>query len=119
MDFIWILWSHYIADFILQRRVDAENKWHSIKHLGIHIFTYWIAMTFMLYIWFGAIAMPLVLINVLLHLIIDFITSKISHSFYERGEIKAFWDTIGFDQLLHVMILYITWDIVNKIYLGV
>jgi hypothetical protein len=51
---------------------------------------------------------PLAIMGITLfitHFIIDFVTSKMTAYYYRVGKTKAFWNTIGFDQILHIWIL--------------
>lgn len=114
-----LLFTHYIGDWIVQSREDAEKKSHSLESLTHHVFTY----TVTLYI--GSICamfwMPdqsrhsyiinildFVAINSLLHWITDFFTSQINARNWKRCNYKEFWNGIGMDQLFHYITLFLT-----------
>lgn len=101
---------HYIADFIFQSRMMGENKSSNFGWLLKHLVVYTIII--------GLLAYPLfpsmlafgvwIVINFYLHLITDFITSKISTYYYLKKNMYGFWNTIGIDQLIHIVTLYYT-----------
>lgn len=114
---IMLLVVHYLADFVFQRRADAEEKHKSVlallSHCSWYLFiTYFLIMFIMpifvaisqiesLYLTDGLEISTYSLCLVVLHFATDYFTSKISHNFYEQKKIKYFWATIGADQLLH------------------
>lgn len=111
MDYIELIFLfHFIGDFVLQTRQMADNKSHSFYWLSIHILVYTIVLALLSWPLFISIQAFTVwiLINCFLHLGADFITSKISSFFYLKKNLKWFWITIGFDQLIHIEILYHT-----------
>lgn len=98
---VGILFLHWFSDFILQTREMAERKSHSIKWLTYHVVIY---------------SLPFLLLNPIFgvitfitHWITDFITSKVSSSFYKKGNNKGFWAIIGFDQFIHTITLLFTY----------
>jgi Protein of unknown function (DUF3307). len=115
--FVYILFAHYVSDFVLQTRWQAENKSKSLEALFMHVITY----SFSLFCW---LALPVLLwahdpqmltfvyvyvgINAVAHFITDFATSRISSYFHRKGKIHAFWGVIGFDQFLHQAVLLLT-----------
>jgi hypothetical protein len=107
---ILILFVHFLADFVFQRRKVGNNKHKSILFLAEHCFVYLIIFLCLLISFFDCIPIAIFsLINFGLHFIVDFITSKLSYYFYRRmNSEKKFWTTIGFDQFLHVAALIIT-----------
>lgn len=115
--FVYILFVHYVSDFVFQTRWQAENKSKSLEALFMHVVTY----TFSL---FCCLGLPVLLwsndtqmltfvyayvgINGLAHFLVDLITSKISSYYYKSGKIHTFWCVIGFDQFLHQAVLLLT-----------
>lgn len=96
--FVFIL--HYIGDFLLQTRWMGENKSKNIVALLMHIIVYSATL-----IPFG---FKFAIINGILHLITDFITSKLSSRAYLNKNMAQFWAIIGFDQLVHTITLILT-----------
>jgi len=110
MDIITLLIGmftlHFIGDFIFQTRKMADNKSKSIFYLTLHVF--WYSAAFMPTFLLIGIGVPyLKFIGVLFttHWITDFITSKITSYFWKKKRIKAFFNIIGFDQLIHIVTL--------------
>ena len=114
---ISLLFFHWIADFIVQTRYQAENKNESEEALFIHCVTYSLVLTMGLFISviiikgiiLTAIQLSLFYMSIyILHFITDFITSRVTTYYYKTGKMKKFWVVIGFDQWLHVVqILFI------------
>lgn len=109
---ICVLGIHWIADFIFQSQEIAKNKYKYIDVLLKHIMQY-MFISFGLHLLInGAINHETlaywIIINTVLHFIVDFITSKITHYLYEKNEIHMFFVVIGLDQLLHYICLFTT-----------
>jgi hypothetical protein len=95
---IYAMFAHWIADFIVQRHVWASSKWNSKIALTKHVASYTAVMWLML-VWFG-FGWEALLIGAL-HWPVDFVTSKITHKLYEKGDVHNFFVVVGFDQWLH------------------
>jgi hypothetical protein len=113
LSFIGILLTHWIADFYYQRREDAENKSHSNRALTNHVGTYGSILIFGATVFYnGTTYLPLylvlILVNIVAHWGIDWITSRMSKRMFEQKRMHDFWVVIGFDQFLHVALLYVT-----------
>ena len=100
--FIVIIWIHFITDFIFQSRWIAENKGKNIWVLILHSIIYCLP-----FIVFG---FTFAIINGILHGVVDFVTSKITTYFYKNKDNYGFFTTIGFDQALHITILFLTYN---------
>jgi|SRR5579859_1791855 len=121
VQFLALLWVHWIADFVLQTHWQASNKSKNMEALARHVGTYTVVLAFATpMIFIGA---PLgrmwlfVMLNAVLHLATDFVTSRISSKlFMAEFEIDPmatglmmkkdfnphyFFVVIGFDQLIH------------------
>jgi len=107
MALIALLWAHWIGDFILQSRQIANSKHKSVSALGIHCITYSSSMTIsglvigmactkVMVLWLAFFAS---------HYIIDYVTSRANHFFYERDRMNEFWVFIGADQLAHTLVI--------------
>ena len=107
---IAILFVHWIADFVLQKRIWAENKSKSIVSLSKHCITYSLCLVPLAFS-FGFIWW---VINSISHFTIDFFTSKCTSKLYSKGNYHAFFEVIGFDQFLHIVILLYPFIILIK-----
>jgi len=76
------------------------NKNKDIKALSWHCFVYSLPLLF-----FG---WKFAILNGALHLVVDFISSKITHMLYEKKEIRWFFVIIGLDQAIHMTILILS-----------
>lgn len=105
---------HFLADFVFQSSKMATNKSKSLKWLSIHVGVYGLVSLISAFIigselsnmrsgfvWWG--------LNVVLHFIIDFFTSKITSRYWEQKNMRLFFVMIGFDQLLHNLCLVTTY----------
>lgn len=113
---IWVMFSHWFADFIFQTDWMAKNKSSNIKALLYHIETYNIvlflfSLMFLLYNIKIENIFYFALINAILHFIIDFFTSKANAKLWKEQRVHEFFVMIGLDQLLHFICLLITMNI--------
>lgn len=98
---IAIVWFHFIGDFVFQTNKMALNKSKSVVWLTYHALAY--SAVFI-------IISPLyALINGVLHWITDYFTSKISSSYWAKGNMRLFFGTIGLDQAIHFTCLFGTY----------
>ena len=110
MDFLIILAAHWVGDFLLQTRKMAVNKHQSIKWLGFHVLIYSIVLLVVGYLLFSwQVGLGYAVFNGLLHLVTDFVTSKLAAKYQENPRI--FYSILGFDQLIHTSCLY--WTYIN------
>lgn len=97
---ILIFFMHYIGDFLLQTRWMGENKSKNMKALLFHILVYTL--------WLFPLGVEFAIANGILHLITDFITSRLSSRAYKNNNMSQFWAIIGADQLIHIVTLLLT-----------
>lgn len=106
---IYIMFCHYVADFILQPRWVAENKskdlWVLLSHIGMYSATLFIGCIFMVH-WKAALLY--VAVNGMLHFVTDLWSSKQTTAAYQRQDMRMFWNIIGLDQFLHIAALIYT-----------
>jgi len=100
MNFIWVIIAHFVGDFVLQTDKMAINKSTSNKWLLIHLGVY----TSVLLI-FG---LKFALVNGILHLVTDYITSRATSYLWKKGDRHNFFVVIGLDQTIHMISLYLT-----------
>lgn len=100
---IYILFVHYVADFIFQTNWMALNKSKSNLALLSHVATYSVLLFVGLSLYFGLTSnvFLLVLINGFAHFTTDYITSRMNAYFWTHEKRSYFWWTIGGDQFLH------------------
>lgn len=115
-----ILGIHYVCDFLLQANKWAESKYKLVEGLLPHALMYIISTT-LFYAAFGLFSdsatnnAKFVILNFLMHLLTDAISSNVTHHQFANKQygssipnIGAF-TTIGADQLLHYIVLFITY----------
>lgn len=110
---LFIFWCHFCIDFIAQDDDTATNKSEKFSALACHTLLYTLCI-----IPLGAIItlnqrdpLPLflfVLLNGFAHGFVDYFTSKASKYFFMKGQRHNFFVMIGFDQAIHMSILFYT-----------
>ena len=121
VDIIQLLIAHWFADFFMQTDEDAKNKSTSIKHLFSHCFDYFLYFTIASFIVLsstfhsGWLVVLFGFIQGTTHFGIDYVTSKINSRLWKEGRTHDFFVSIGFDQLLHYIIMIITYALFLKI----
>lgn len=120
---IAILFSHWIADFIMQDDFTAINKSKSHRVCFAHSLMYTGSFGVMfglsaIFYSFGKIDSELwfmfCLITLVSHFVIDSITSRINLYLWKNEKRHLFFVCIGFDQFLHIAILMITLAMIVK-----
>ena len=94
---------HFIGDFLLQPRKIADIKYKNIYALLLHCFLY--TLPFFVFYYFN---LCFVIATFCLHFLVDFQSSKLTHKFANEEQWYSFFVTIGFDQLLHILLLLAT-----------
>ena len=92
-----VLCTHFVADFMLQTSWMALNKSSKWQALFAHIGLY--SLCLLPFGWLFAA------VNGGAHLITDAVTSRITKYLWSRQRTHEFFVVIGFDQLLHVLVL--------------
>jgi uncharacterized membrane protein len=123
-----ILFLHWVADFVLQTDEDAKNKSKSMDHLLNHTFTYsffWlIPMIGILLVdikpippmYAIALAFMFCSITLLIHTITDYFTSRLNSKLWLEERVHDFFVSVGFDQVLHYLQLFLTYKGVTLFY---
>jgi hypothetical protein len=125
---IYLLLTHFVADFLFQNRNMGRKKGKNIYWLTTHISIYTIVTILCWVVFFNLFEKSfydLLILGLLIfstHFITDFITSKISgYCYLKMLETKnnnhesskwewRFWSTIGFDQFIHAITLILIYD---------
>jgi len=106
MIFLFLLFGHWIADFLCQNNWMALNKSEKVFPLFIHCFLYSLVMLpFFLFIEINLIKIFGILF--ISHLFIDFVSSKITSYLWNKKKIRMFFNIIGLDQFLHISIIFL------------
>jgi hypothetical protein len=112
---ITILFIHWIGDFVAQTRWMAENKSKDNRALLLHVGIYAAVLFLGLSLFKGYVDhLPVnglalfMAINVVIHLAIDYCTSRLNTYLWTNQKIAPFWWSIGFDQFLHNATLLIS-----------
>lgn len=109
-----ILIAHFIADFLFQNQF-IKNKNESLLWMSLHSVSYGLifgaifyAATYQMYN--GDLIVYYVILNTILHYGVDIITAIVRKQMWKADDLPAngFFPTMGFDQLLHLLILYHT-----------
>lgn len=118
-----ILFIHWFADFVLQTDKQAKGKSNNYKDLLSHTISYslvWLIIgillnltqVFVLKEWYLTL---FVLITFVSHSITDYFTSKLNSKLWKNGDVHNFFVSIGFDQFLHYIQLFLTYYLVINI----
>lgn len=119
-----IIVIHWLADFVFQTHWQATNKSTNNKALFEHVLTYtstWLVL-YILFILYSNINLQMsaadygydgkVLlffpITFVAHFITDYFTSRLNSYLYKKGDIHNFFVSVGFDQILHYVQLFLT-----------
>lgn len=106
---------HWYADFVCQTDKQAKGKSSNNLQLLAHTGIYGLIVTLFTYIlyctnYFGAQYWytPLIfgVIQFVTHTIVDWLTSRINKKLWENKLVHEFFVMIGFDQLIHYVILF-------------
>lgn len=117
-----ILLIHWIADFVLQTHWQATNKSTNNSALLQHVLYYsltWLIIgvglvTFNLLDATPVQLLKFTIITFICHFITDYITSRLNSHLYAKGDIHNFFVSIGFDQWIHYVQLFITFYLIFK-----
>lgn len=103
---IMILCSHFLGDFVLQSDRMALNKSKSFLVLLTHTFAYSLPFISINHLYAG--------INAFTHAGVDAITSRITSKLWKDNRRYWFFVMIGFDQLIHLCLLFWTYPYLVK-----
>jgi hypothetical protein len=121
VELLLILIIHWIADFVLQTDKQAKGKsknwsdlinhtiayslvWMSVGVLVTNPFYYIFGVeNWLKWIWIFSI------ITFICHIITDYFTSRLNTYLWNKGDDHNFFVSIGFDQLLHYIQLFLTY----------
>ena len=114
----YLLFVHWVADFVLQTHWQATNKSKSNSALASHVGVYTLFWYIALFGWLmyydvdATLMMFLFLpITFVAHFCTDYITSRITSRLYKKGDFHNFFVVIGLDQLLHYLQIFLTFNL--------
>lgn len=109
---LFILFAHFVADFIFQTDEQAINKSKSNKWLLYHVSSYSFGILLVSFFLFSNIEIGIlwVVVNAILHFGTDYITSRINSHLWQKNERHWFFVGIGADQFIHYACLLATYN---------
>jgi hypothetical protein len=116
--FVYILLVHWVADFLLQTRHMATRKSESNYYLSLHVTIYSFTTIMLWVLFFLIIGTHMTTFTVFLslavtfttHWLTDYVTSRQTSKFYKAENYKGFFDTVGLDQWIHALTLFLTYN---------
>jgi hypothetical protein len=128
-----IIFIHWVADFVLQTDKQAKGKSKNWSDLLGHTITYTLS-------WFAGFIIVLIalfiyeynckiLLNLpfdyhiywflpitfICHTITDYFTSRLNSKLWAKGDTHNFFVSVGFDQVLHYVQLFLTYYLLKNI----
>jgi Protein of unknown function (DUF3307) len=107
---------HYLGDFILQSHKMSMNKSKDNAVLFQHVIAYCSPFILIIFLepnhWAGPV---FVVANLVLHFCTDYCTSRWSSRLWKKNEYHWFFCVIGFDQLIHMTTLVLTFNYLIKV----
>lgn len=111
-----ILIVHFVADFIFQTDQQAKAKSKNWKDLLSHTGIYsliWLIPSLIIFFNQSEIgiikSLLFVLMTFICHTITDYFTSRLNSKLWAKGDVHNFFVSIGFDQILHYIQLFLTY----------
>ena len=109
INLILLLIAHFIGDFVCQGRKMADNKSKNMWWLLTHGFLYTTSLfLFMITQYSFSIVLGYSLLNGVIHMIVDKISSTFTSKHYKNNDFYEMFCVIGADQMIHGIILVIT-----------
>lgn len=114
-----LLFTHWIGDFVTQSHWMSINKskdWNAlISHIAVYTGAWMITVGLLgsvlhlelRIVWFIPITM-------LIHGAVDYYTSRVHSQMYKEEKYHEFFTSIGFDQLVHHVQIFLTFYLLTK-----
>lgn len=120
---LFILFVHWVSDFVLQTHNMSTKKNSSNYYLSVHVGVYTFTTIVMWVIVFAFTSIHISSLGVFLsfltifisHWITDYFTSRLTSRLYKEERYHDFFVVIGFDQVLHYSQLLITFNYLLQI----
>jgi hypothetical protein len=114
-----IIFIHWFSDFVLQTNWQATNKSKDNLALTEHVLTYsgiWFLSSIVFYYFTDNIFILLFpCITFVCHWITDYFTSRLNSYLWAKGDIHNFFVSVGFDQVLHYVQLFLTFYLLTNL----
>lgn len=122
IEILSIIFIHWVADFVLQTDKQAKGKSKNWKDLLGHTLSYslvWIVVGSLFKVtdivnWQHGLLTTFVLITFICHTITDYFTSRLNSYLWIRGDVHNFFVSVGFDQVLHYIQLFVCYQLIFK-----
>ena len=112
IEILALIWTHFIADFILQTDRVALNKSRDTAILLEHVTIYSAAFIPVCAVWLTLYqGVQFCVLTALLHFITDFFSSRACSALWKKNERHWFFVVIGLDQAIHMTCLVLTWEL--------
>jgi hypothetical protein len=114
--YLIIILIHWFADFVLQTDWQAKNKStdnHALlSHTGVYACVWGIvSLAYYLATRSSVLVLLFPIITFVVHSIQDYFTSRLNSKLWKEGKIHQFFVSIGFDQVLHYVQLFLTYSL--------
>lgn len=96
---------HFVGDFVLQSDRMAKEKSTDWNQLAKHCWVYMIVLGLLTQTYYYAV------FNAGIHFAVDAVTARINKRLWDAKQVHYFFVGVGFDQLIHVSTLLITWRV--------
>jgi hypothetical protein len=116
--FLFIIFVHWVSDFVLQTQHMSTRKSSSNYYLTLHVIVYsfatilgWTLILPLLgiHLYSGPVWLAFLLIFIT-HWITDYFTSRKTSKLYKEEKYHDFFVVIGFDQVLHYTQLFLIFN---------
>jgi len=117
IEILSILGMHWFADFVLQTDKQAKGKSKNWGDLLSHTLNYSLVFWGLIMIMTKGdvfVSSYFWIITLLTHTITDYFTSRLNSKLWSEGKVHNFFVSIGFDQYLHYMQLFVTYWLLVK-----
>ncbi len=120
---IWLLFAHWVADFLMQTDEMAQNKSKNNMWLLKHCLAYGCGITLVSIIGIAIICLVKVtpmqmfvygLLVTAIHFPVDYVTSRINSKLWADKKVHWFFVSVGFDQWIHFVTLLLLWPLIVK-----
>lgn len=94
---VYLMFLHWMADFVMQSDEMAQKKAVEWEWLFAHCSVYYVVFAI------GTLNPVYGVVLGLIHYPVDFITSRKNRDLWSRGETHWFFVNVGFDQFIHLL----------------
>jgi hypothetical protein len=116
-----IILIHWFADFVCQTDWEAQNKsknnlallQHTIKYTSIWVIFGVLYCTFSSTLYNPFSLSIFALITFVGHTLTDYVTSRVNSYLWNKKDVHNFFVSVGFDQVLHYVQLFLTFDLLT------